>query len=68
MNNKHLTLQGQMWPLYAGISAFAMNTFASAALNGLSPFELVFARKPPDLTNLTFPPIEGIPITHREYL
>ena len=46
MINKHLTQKGASWPLYAAVSAYAMNTFASTALQGLSPFELVFARKP----------------------
>ena len=67
MISKHLWDKGQMWPLFAGVSAFAMNTFASEALNGLSPFELVFARKPPDLSNLTMGPIEDIPVDHKEY-
>ena len=46
MITKHLTQKGAAWPLYAGVSAYAMNTFTSTALQGLSPFELVFARKP----------------------
>ena len=46
MINKHLMQKGASWPLYAAVSAYAMNTFASTALQGLSPFKLVFARKP----------------------
>ena len=46
MINKHLSHKGASWPLYVSMSAYAMNTFASNALQGLSPFELVFARKP----------------------
>ena len=46
MINKHLMQKGASWPLYAAVSTYAMNTFASTALQGLSPFELVFARKP----------------------
>ena len=46
MINKHLTQKGASWPLYAAVSAYAMNTFVSTTLQGLSPFELVFARKP----------------------
>ena len=45
----------------------AMNTFASEALSGLSPFQLVFLRDPPDLTSLSFPKIDTIPVEHREY-
>ena len=44
-----------------------MNTFASEALNGLSPFQLVFLRDPPDLTSLSFPKIDTIPVKYREY-
>ena len=44
-----------------------MNTFASEALSGLSPFQLVFLRDPPNLTSLSFPKIDTIPVKHREY-
>ena len=44
-----------------------MNIFTSEALSGLSPFQLVFLRDPPDLTSLSFPKIDTIPIKHREY-
>ena len=37
------------------------------ALSGLSPVQLVFLRDPPDLTSLSFPNIDTIPIKHREY-
>ena len=39
---KHLWGKGQMWPLFATTAAYAMNTFASEALSGFSPFQLVF--------------------------
>ena len=35
---KHLWHKGQMWPLFTTTAAYAMNTFASEALSGLSPF------------------------------
>ena len=44
-----------------------MNTFASEALSGFSPFQLVFLRDLPDLTSLSFPKIDTIPVKHREY-
>ena len=44
-----------------------MNTFASEALSGLSPFQLVFLRDPPHLTSLSFPKIDTIPVKYREY-
>ena len=52
---KHLWDKRQMWPLFTMTAAYAMNTFASEALSGLSPFQLVFLRDPPDLTSLSFP-------------
>ena len=64
---KHLWDKGQMWPLFATTAAYAMNTFASEALSGLSPFQLVFLRDPPDLTSLSFLKIETIPVKYREY-
>ena len=64
---KHLWDKGQMWPLFAMTAAYAMNTFASEALNSLSPFQLVFLRDPPDLTSLSFPKFDTIPVKHREY-
>ena len=47
--------------------AYAMNTFASEALNGFTSFQLVFVHDPPDLTSLSFPKIDTIPVTYREY-
>ena len=67
MINKHLTQKGASWPLYAAVSAYAMNTFASTALQGLSPFELVFARKPRQLTSFELPKITSFPVEYREY-
>ena len=63
----HLWDKGHMWPLFATTAAYTMNTFASEALSGLSPFQLVFFRDPPDLTSLSFPKIDTIPVKHREY-
>ena len=64
---KHLWNKGQMWPLFVTTAAYAMNTFALEALNGFSPFQLVFAHDPLDLTSLSFPKIDTIPVTYREY-
>ena len=59
---KHLGDKGQMWPLFATTAAYAMNTFALETLSGLSPFQLVFLRDPPDLMCLSFHKIDTIPI------
>ena len=56
-----------MWSLFATTAAYAMNTFASEALSGFSSFQIVFLRDPPDLTSLSFPKIDTIPVKHREY-
>ena len=67
MINKHLTQKGASWPLYAAVSTYAMNTFASTALQGLSPFELVFARKPRQLTSFELPKLTSFPVEYREF-
>ena len=64
---KHLWDKGQMWPLFTMTAAHTMNTFTLEALSGLSPFQLVFLRDLPDLTSLSFPKIDTIPVKHREY-
>ena len=56
-----------MWPLYATTVAYAMNMFASEALSVFSPFQLVFLREPTDLTSLSFPKIDTIPVNYHEY-
>ena len=63
---RHLWDKGQMWPLFVA-AAYAINTFASEALNGFSPFQLVFVCDPLDLTSLSFPKIDTIPVMYREY-
>ena len=64
---KHLWDKGQMWPLFATTTVYAIYTFASEALSGFSPFQLVFLRDLPDLTSLLFHKIDTIPVKHREY-
>ena len=43
------------------------HTFASETLSGFLPFQLVFLRDLPDLTSLSFPQIDTIPVNYREY-
>ena len=64
---KHLNGKGSSWPLYATMSAYSMNTFASNTLQGLSPFELVFARKPQQLTSFEMPKLNTIEPEYREF-
>ena len=68
MIKNQLQGEGTTWPLYASVAAYAMNTFASKALQGLSPFELVFACKPRDLTAIQFKPLSEYPIPISEYV
>ena len=56
-----------MRSLFATTSAHAMNTFVSEALNSFSPCQLIFIQNPPDLMSLSFPMINTIPVTYREY-
>ena len=55
-----------MWPLFATTAAHAMNTFASEALSGFSPIQVVFLRDAPDLTSLSFPKIDTIPVNYHK--
>ena len=64
---KHLWDKGQMWALFTTTAVYAMNTFASEALSGFSPFQLVFLRDLPDLLSLSFPKIDTLPVKHRKY-
>ena len=64
---KHLGDKGQMWPLFATTTAYTMNTFTSEALSGFSPFQVIFLRDPPDLTSLSFPKVDTIPVNYCEY-
>ena len=56
---KHLTNLGQMWPEYLLLTTFACNTFNTLSLVNMSPYELVFRRKPKVLLHLdTMPDIK----------
>ena len=44
-----------------------MNTFGSNALQGLSPFKLVFAQKPHQLTSFEMPKLQSIESEYREF-
>jgi len=65
MITKHLVGEGETCPLYAGVAASAMNTFASRALQGFTPYELVFVHKPRDLTSINIKPLAQYPIDVR---
>ena len=47
---KHLTNLVQMWLKYLSLATFAYNTFNSPNLANYNPCELVFGRKPKNIT------------------
>ena len=47
------------------MSAYCMNTFASNALQGLSPFEMVLTRKLRQLTSFKMPKLNTIEPEYR---
>ena len=63
---RQLTGKGKEWPLFVMSTCYAMNTFVSP-ITGFSPYELVFLKKPPDLLNLYFQPLETVAKDFREY-
>ena len=66
---KALTKHGGNWPTYVPACVFAINTFASDALGGFSPHELVFCRKPPDPLNVNFAQLnDAHDKSHDEYV
>ena len=48
------------------LTCYAMNTFVSPS-TGFSPYELVFLRKPPDILNLYFEPLQTIAKGYEDY-
>ena len=64
---KHLTNLGQMWPKYLLLVTFAYNAFNTPNLANLSPYELVFRRKPKVLLNLDTTPDIKVSGTFKDY-
>ena len=63
---RRLTTHGKEWPLYVVPTCWAMNSVVSMS-TGFSPYELVFLKKPPDITNLYFSPLTEVAKGYREY-
>ena len=63
---RHLKDKCKEWPLFITSGCFAMNTFVSIT-TGFSPYKLVFLKKPPDILNLYFKPLETIAKGYRDY-
>ena len=64
---KQLTNLGQMWPKYLSLATFASNTFNTPNIANLSPYELVFGRKPKVLLNLETTPDIKVTVTFKDY-
>ena len=64
---KHLTNLGQIWPKYLLLATFAYNTFNTPNLVNISPYELVFSRKPKILLNLDTTPDIKVSGTFKDY-
>ncbi len=65
---KQLTRKGQDWPFYVAAAQRAANTFASTALGGFSPHELVFLRKPPNFLAVDFNAFPDTCVQNHEYI
>ena len=65
---KQLTRKGQDWPFYVAAAQCAANTFASMALGGFSPHELVFLRKPPNFLAVDFNAFPDTCVQYHEYI
>ena len=48
---RYLKGEGKYWPYFVAPCTFAMNTFVSP-VTGFSPYELMYIRKPPSLTEI----------------
>ena len=59
---------GTDWVRYISTTCYAYNSFSSPHLGNYSPYELVFGREPPNLTNLSFTPISGLSHSYEEYI
>ena len=64
---KHLVDLGQMWPKYLPLGTLAYNTFNTPNLAKLTPYDLVFSRKPKLLLDLETNPDINISGTFKDY-
>ena len=64
---KHLTGQGRDWPLYLPISTLIYNCYNTPNLGGLSPFELVYGKKPKLFMDLETNPDVTVSRSFKDY-
>ncbi len=56
----NLSGNGRQWPLYSNAATYAYNTFSIPSVQGLSPYELVYGRKPATITGIDYAPMDRI--------
>lgn len=59
---------GNDWVRFIPTTFYAYNSFSSPFLGNHSPYELVFGREAPNLTNLKFIPMSGLSLSYQEYV
>ena len=63
---RQLTGKGRELQLYVALTCYPMNTFVSPT-TGFSSYELVFLKKPSDILNLHFQPLQTIAPGYEDY-
>lgn len=58
---------GRDWPMYVPTSCYSYNVFSSPQLGNMSPYELVFAREPKNLANISFEPLATLSHDYHDY-
>ena len=64
---KYLMGLGQYWPKYIPFAMYSYDNIYSTNLNGFSPYELVFGRKPKVLIDLETDPSGTVSGMYKEY-
>ena len=59
---------GTDWVRFISTTCYAYNSFSSPHLGDHSPYELVFCREPPNLSNVSFSPMSGLSSSYEEYV
>ena len=65
---KHLNQFGKDWVRFVSTTSYAYNSFSSPYLGNYSPYELALGKPPPNLTGISWNPMQGLTQTHEEYV
>ena len=65
---KHLNQFGKDWMRFIYTTSYAYNSFSSPYLENYSPYELALGKPPPNLTGISWNPMQGLTQTHEEYV